>query len=198
MVAGPLTRLQSPSLPAHADVTPGSRDAADVPRTPRAVTGVGSRRVGVYMATGNDVDRFLSQLDAAITTATGRLGSMSMRVAKVRVTFKTVLDKNVEGKLDLRIVSFDAAGGTQHASEVTVEFVPRGLVPAGGIEGELIDGLETVAAAVDALAERFDVRDASVDLAFTTTAEGTVRLIVGGGVSHADTHKATVTLEPVE
>lgn len=143
-----------------------------------------------------EVGHFIRQLDAAVTTATGRLSSMSMRVAKIQTTFKTVLAKNVEGKLDLKVLSLAGGGGHETASEVAVEFVPSGVVPAATLESELIDALETVAASVDALADRFDVRGATVTLEFTTTAEGKLSLVVGGDISRAYAHTATLVLEP--
>jgi hypothetical protein len=61
--------------------------------------------------------------------------------------------------------------------EVTVRFQPTGAVPAANVESELIDALELIEDMVEGLAERFDVSEASIELAVTASLDGKLQLV---------------------
>lgn len=145
-----------------------------------------------------DLGDFLDELDAAITTASGRLSDLQLRVESVDVTILTEFKKKAEGGLELKVLTLGAARGRETANEVTVTFRPRGLVPAATLESELIDGIEVIEETINGLAQGFAVTEASVQLSFVTTVEGKFKLVIGGEGSATDSHVAKLNLMPID
>ncbi len=145
-----------------------------------------------------NLDQFLDELDAAITTASGRLSELQLRVDTVEVTVLTEFTKKVDGGLELKVLTFGGAAGRETANEVAVVFRPRGLVPAATLESELIDGIEVIEEAVNGLTDGFAIMEASVQLSFVTTREGRFKLVIGGEGSKTASHSAKLNLVPID
>lgn len=148
------------------------------------------------MGAGDEIARVLRDLQYAITVATGRIGEMGLKVSEVQADIKTVLSTEGGVELDLKVVKVGGGVSTERTHTVSVVFAPTPVAPAEGLEGKVVDALEVIEAAIASLDERFTVSSASAEIGFTTSAEGKISIVVGGGAERAETHTAKLKLVP--
>jgi hypothetical protein len=144
----------------------------------------------------DDVQRLLSDLEAAVIAATGRIGGMGLRVEEVEVDVQTTLSRKAGGEIDFKVVKLGGGIGSESVHTVTVTFVPSSAAPAAGLDDDVVDALEVIERAMNAISERFSLSSAVVDISFTTSADGKISVVIGGEATKGETHVARLKLAP--
>jgi hypothetical protein len=145
-----------------------------------------------------EIDRLVTQVDAAIVAAAGRLADLKLRVSSVELSVKIAFTKKAGGKLDLTVVKLGSSVASSDISTITVSFKPKSIITASSVDDHFVDALEIVQRALEELDGRFDFTSAKVKMAFELSVEGKISVLVGGEASHAVTHNACLTLVAVD
>lgn len=144
----------------------------------------------------DEIKAVLQDLQAACVQASGQLIGLGLEVTGIGVDLRTTLDRTASGELDLKLVKLGGGVSTQAVSTISVDLEPADIASAGHIADELSDALVVIQEALAAVSTDFVVKESKVELAFTTALDGSVSVVIGGKVSHAETHIARIALAP--
>jgi hypothetical protein len=149
------------------------------------------------MSTDREIEKVLADLQAAIAEASGQIGDIGLKISEVEVDIKTTLHRRGGAEFDLKVVEFGGGVASEHVRTVSVIFAPEEAVPAAGFEQEIVGALKVIETAISSLEQRFSLSSAVAEIAFTTTVDGKISLVVGGEASRAETHTAKLKLTPI-
>ena len=145
----------------------------------------------------SEVDEFVAQVEAAVRSATSRLGAAGLVVSTVTVVIQTTMTKTKDGVINIKVVELGGETGRESTQTVTVEFKPRVVsLFAGNLDEELINAIETIERTVVEARDSFDLSTALVTLRLGKTKTGRLRVFIGGSVATGQTHEVTLKLSP--
>lgn len=150
------------------------------------------------MSASEEVRAVIRDLQAAVAQSTGRIGELGMRVTELGVDLETVLEKKASGEIDLKLVKLGGGGGVKDTTTISLTMEPSDAVGAAYVDDELTNALAVIEAAIAVLDADYVLSEATVEVAFETTMEGKISLVLGGEASRAKTHTAKVTFKPDE
>lgn len=148
------------------------------------------------MTAADEARTIIVALQAALVQSTGRMRELGMRVTELGVDLTTTFERKASGEIDLKLVKVGAAGSVKDASTISLTMEPTDTVSASKIEDELTEALAVIEGAIATLDADFVLTGATVEVAFETTVDGKISLVLGGAASRERTHVARVRFTP--
>ena len=150
------------------------------------------------MSASVEVRAVIRDLQAAVAQSTGRIGELNLHVTELGVDLQTVLEKKASGEIDLKLVKLGGGSGVKDTSTISLTMEPSEAVSAAHVDDELTNALAVIEAAIAVLDAEYVLSEATVEIAFETTMEGKISLVLGGEASRAVAHTVKVTFKPDE
>ena len=155
------------------------------------------------MSSSATVTGLISDIKTAIQRAQTALTAGQLHIAKAELEIKTALQATAEAGIKFTLVPVDLSGkyAQKDTQTISLTFVPtpaavRMLSP---ISDDLTSAiLAAVQAVKDASVSKpqFDLNEAAVSLEIGITADGSIKVGIGGGVTRESAHTVKLTLAP--
>lgn len=146
----------------------------------------------------DEVRTVITQLQAALAQSSGRFSGLGLRVTELGVDLITTLERSASGEIDLKLIKIGGSGSIKDTSTLSLTMEPADVVSAAVMQDELSEALTVIEAAIAALDADFVLTEATVKVAFETTMDGRISLVVGGSASRERSHVARVTFRSDE
>jgi hypothetical protein len=144
----------------------------------------------------------VQDMKAAVLAAGDRLRENYLKITKVELELRTVVQKSAGGGVSIRVLEIDGDISRDETGTLSVTLVPAkgGLQLMAPPSEELIAAIVATAAAsaeASQLPPRFDLTESTVTLDVGVTMSGKVQLFAHGAGSREKGHTMTITLEPL-
>jgi hypothetical protein len=142
------------------------------------------------------------EMKSAIARADGELRKNELKITRVELELKTVIEKSGGGGISISVVEIDGDVTRTDSNTLTLTLVPskRGVQLMSPPSDQLVDAILATASAAWEAADSppaFDLQEATVSIEVGVTAEGKIKVIAHGGASRDHGHTMTITLSPL-
>lgn len=147
------------------------------------------------------VSGLISDIKTALQRAQTALTAGHLHIAKAELEIKTVLEATAEAGFKFTLVPLDLSGkyARKDSQTISLTFVPapaavRMLSPvADDLTSAILAAVQAIKDA-SAAKPQFDLDEAAVSLEIGVTADGSIKVGLGGGVSRESTHTVKLIL----
>ncbi len=146
--------------------------------------------------------RLVREMKAAVARADGELRENNLKITKVELELRTVIEKSGGGGISVSVVEIDGDVTRTDSNTLALTLVPskRGVQLMSPASEQLVEAILATAAASLEAADNppaFELEEATVSIEVGVTAEGKIKVIAHGGASRDRGHTMTITLAPL-
>ena len=143
-----------------------------------------------------DIASVVSEIETAVAAVSDSIAKLHLKVAEVEAEIKTVLDATVSVEFEFKPITIGGSVEFETADTVCLTFAPRPLRDDDTLSKEMQKAVEAIGRGIEALAASYEMKEASIEIAFGITLDGTIKIIVGGELSRERCHTARLKLGP--